>query len=308
MSFFNRNDGTTMLVQPAGYGGGLGGGFGDSWLSILLVLLVFGGLWGGFGGMGGMGGMMWPMMMGGMGGFGGMNWLYPWMNQSQQINDGFRDQMINGNINGIRDAVGNGFSAVNLGIAGLGRDICQTGNGITAAVRDGFSAAEIAANGRQMGTMQQLFNGQIATMQGFDATGKQIAEGAYENRLAQADTKYTIATEACATRTADAQNTNALLTAFNAGIQSIKDEFCKDRLEAKDAVIAAKNDTIAQLRQEVLFARGKDSQDVQTADIINGTYTRLMQCPVGTVPVFGNQPIFTCPTNVGGNNNTCPCA
>lgn len=305
MSFFNRNDGTTMLVQPAGYGGGLGGGFGESWLSILLVLLLFGGLWGGFGGMGGMGGLG---MMGMMGGFGGMNWLYPWLNQSQQINDGFRDQMINGNITGIRDAVSNGFSAVNLGISGLGRDICQTGNSITAAVNNGFSAAEIAANGRQMANMQQLFNGQIATMQGFDAVGKQIAEGAYENRLAQADTKYTIATEACATRTTDAQNTNALLTAFNAGIQSIKDEICKDRLEAKDAVIASKNDTIAQLRQEVLFARGKDSQDVQTANIIDGTYQRLMNCPVGTVPVFGNQPIFTCPTNVGGNNCGCGAA
>ena len=81
--------------------------------------------------------------------------------------------------------------------------------------------------------------------------------------MATADTKYTLATEACATRTADANNTNAVLNALNNGIQSIKDQLCSDKIESK-------NDIIAQLRSELMFARGQASQDVQTAAIQAG--------------------------------------
>ena len=82
----NGGMGTTMLVQPSGNGGGFGFGDGNGWWIILLFILLGG--WGnGFGG-----------------GFGG-NELYPWMNNSQNINSGFRDQMLNDNITGIRDGV-----------------------------------------------------------------------------------------------------------------------------------------------------------------------------------------------------------
>ena len=69
----------TMPVAPAyggGYGGsGFGSGFGGDWAWILLLLVLFGG-WGN----------------GGMGGY-GMDGFYPWMNQSNQMSDGFRDQI-----------------------------------------------------------------------------------------------------------------------------------------------------------------------------------------------------------------------
>ena len=77
--------GMVMPVSPM-YGGGFGGGmggFGGDWGWIILLLLCCGGGfgWGGFGG-----------GMGGLAADGAM--LYPWMNQSQQVNDGFRDQEI----------------------------------------------------------------------------------------------------------------------------------------------------------------------------------------------------------------------
>ena len=80
-----------------------------------------------------------------------------------------------------------------------------------------------------------------------------------------------------------------------AGFQSIKDELYRDRLDEKD-------DTIAQLRQEVLFARGQASQIAQNSTIIDGIYNRLDTCPVGTTPVYGRTPIFTC-----GGGNGCGC-
>lgn len=42
-----------------------------------------------------------------------------------------------------------------------------------------------------------------------------------------------------------------------------------------------------------------------TADnIVDNLYNRLKNCPVNTTPVYGNQPIFTCPQNM---NSGCGC-
>ena len=168
----NGNFGTTMLVQPSGYNGNGGGFFGNDFAWVLLLLLIGGNGWG-FGGFGG--GMM-PWMMGGaMNGF-GLDYLYPWLNNSQHISDGFRDQQLNSQIGDLRSDVNRGFGDVQLGISGLGRQICETGNGITQAVNSGFSAAEIAANGRQMANMQQAFAAQTATAQGFNSVQAQLAQ------------------------------------------------------------------------------------------------------------------------------------
>ena len=109
MAISEENGGipATMLVGPTGYAGGNNGGFGfgGDWAWILLLLLIGGNGWG-MGGFGG--GMMWPMMMGGMGGF-GMDYLYPWLNNSEHISDGFRDQMIQTNIASLGDKITSGL-------------------------------------------------------------------------------------------------------------------------------------------------------------------------------------------------------
>ena len=127
------------------------------------------------------------------------------------------------------------------------------------------------------------------------ALQSQLADCCCENRLATADLKYTIATEECATRSNDTANTQSVLNAINGGIQSIKDQLCADKIDAK-------NDEISQLRQELLYSRGQASQVAQNSAIINGVYNRLNECPVGTVPVYGEQPIFTC------GNSGCGCS
>lgn len=311
----------TMPVQPMyGYGGNNGGLFGNGDLSWLILLLLCG--WGGGFGMGGfgMGGMMWPMMMGGMGGFGGgwgIDYLYPWLNSSQHISDGFRDQQLNAQISDLRGDVNRGFGDVQLGISGLGRQVCEAGNGITQAVNSGFSAAEIAANGRQMASMQQGFGLQTAMMQGFNAAQAQAADCCCKTQTGIADLRYTVATEACADRAAvgDAlqavtmqgvQNTNALMTTLRDGIQSIKDELCADRLDAE------RRDN-ANLRAELMYARGQASQVAQTAELrqsganqLNQLVSELRSCPIPAQPVYGNTPIWTCAQNVA-NNNTCGC-
>ena len=281
------NGGFYMPVAPAGYGSGNGGifGGGDLWGFLLVLLLCGNGMWGGLGG--GMFGGMMPWMMGGAMGAGyGLDYLYPWLNNSEHISDGFRDQQLQTSISGLQNSLTSGFGDVQLGIAGINQNICQTGNSITGAVRDGFYGAEIAANGRQMGTIQQLFGVQTA-LQG----------AASENRAGIADVKYTIAAEECATRAASANNTRDIIDNQTKGIQTIIDKLCALELDG----YKREND---QLRSQLNMATLRENTTAQNALIqqgftneVDALYNRLSNCPVPSTPVYGRTPIFTCQNN-----------
>lgn len=291
-----NGNGMVMPVQPMGnYGypmGGFGGGFGNGWGGdgwwIILLLLCFNGGWGG---------------MGGFGGFnGGLGIDFPWiLNGQNQINantnSGFDHAATQAALGNLQNAVTSGFGDVQTAL-------CGGFAGVNAGVANGFAQAEIANNARQIANMQQAFAAQTATAQGFNQLGSQFADCCCENRLASADLKYTIATENCADRAALSDGIRDILAAQVAGFQSIKDQLCQDKIDAK-------NDEIAQLRQEVLYARGQASQIAQNQQVVDGIYDRLNTCPVGTTPVYGRTPIFTCNNggcgcgnNVGGFNGT----
>lgn len=274
----------TMPVSPMYGNGGNGFGMGSDWAWIILLILLSNGGWGGFGGFGGMGGFAADGAA-----------LYPWMNQAEITQGGFRDQMINNNITSIRD-----------GISDISTQLCNGFAGVNAGVANGFAQAEIAANGRQMASMNQNFGLQTSMLQGFNALGSQFADCCCEQRLANCQTQNIIQNEGNATRFADASNTRDILTAISGGIQSIKDQLCADKIDAK-------NDEIAQLRQEVLFARGQASQDVQTAALrqsdaitANELLAELRACPIPSMPVYGQTPIFTCNSGCGCGNG-CGC-
>lgn len=320
MAITDENNGMVMPVQPLGgygygmpYGGGFGNGFGlgDDWLAIFLIALLFGGGWGmgGFGGFGGFGG-----------GFGNM-FEFPWLLNGQQnvlngvnanTNAGFNQAALQSAIGDLNNSVVSGFGDVNLGIAGVNQNICSSTGQIQNSLCQGFAGTAAAITNAQNGITSQLYSNEIANLnrsfdaqtansQNFNSLQAQLAQCCCDNRSATQDVKYTIATEACATRAANTQNTQAILN-----------KLCQLELDTAKAQIEAKNDTIAQLRQEVLYARGQASQVDQTARIlagqaaeIDGVYNRLKNCPVNTVPVYGNQPIFTCPQST--NNYGCGC-
>lgn len=167
--------------------------------------------------------------------------LYPWMNQAELTTGGFQNQLMNDNVSAIRDGVQN-----------LSTQLCN-----------GFANAETAATSRQMANMNQAFAAQTAMTQGFNQIGSQFADCCCENRLGIADLKYTVATENCADRAALSDGIREIIASNTASTQRILDQLCQDKIEAK-------NDTIAQLRQELIFARGQASQDVQTAAIEAG--------------------------------------
>ena len=277
------------MVMPVGpmYGGGMGSGFGscfggDGWWILLLFILLGNGGWGN-----------------GFGGFGGTGELYPWMNQSNQINGGFRDQMINSNIDSIQS-----------GINGIQTQLCNGFAGVNSTVQNGFAQAEIANNSRQMANMQQAFAAQAATSQGFNQLGSQFADCCCENRLGLADLKYTVATENCADRTQSLMNTRDIIDSQTRGTQAILDKLCALELDGVKGQLAQAQRENVGLQNQLNMAALRESQTAQNAFISQGfanevdaLYNRLNSCPVPTTPVYGRTPIFTC----GGNNCGCGC-
>lgn len=270
---------TTMLVGPTatpyGQGGGFGNGMnGDGWWILLLFLLLGNRGWGNSG----------------FGGGSGTDSLYPWMNQSNQINDGFRDQMINNNVTEIRS-----------GVTSLQNQLCNCCGDIQMAIANGFAGVEQGANTRQIANMQQAFAAQTAVTQGMNDIGMGLQNCCCENRANIADLKYTVATENCADRAAIADGIRDVIASQTASTQRILDQLCQDKIDAK-------NDTINQLRQELLYSRGQASQDVQTAALRQSMLANdaallneLRSCPIPSMPVYGQTPIFSC------NQNQCGC-
>ena len=300
----------TMPVQPmyGGYGNNNGGfGFGGDglWFLILFFLLAGNGGWGN-----GFGGGMW-----------GGDGLYPWMNNSNQINGGFRDQMINDNVTSIRDGIhglstqlcnccGDMQNTVNQGFNSVQTSLCNGFAGVNAGVANGFAQAEIANNARQIADMQQNFAAQTAVLQGFNGVQTQLATCCCDNKAGLADLKYTVATENCADRTAAYQNTRDIIDSQTRGTQAILDKLCQLELDGYKQQVEAKNDQIGQLRSQLQYANMQASQVDQTAQLrtiaattANQAITELRSCPIPAQPVYGNTPIFTC----GGTTIGCGC-
>lgn len=253
-------NGMVMPVAPM-YGGGNGNGFGfgGDWAWIILLLLLGWGNngWGGNGYDGGMG-------------------LYPWMNQTETINDGFRDQMINGNISGIRDS-----------ISDISTQLCGGFAGVNASIANGFAQSEISANARQMADMNQRF-----------ALQSQLADCCCENRLGIANLASVVQTENCADRYEAAQNTRDIIDAGNRNSQAILDKLCQLELDGVKGQLAQAERENLGLQNQLNMAVMQNGMNAE----VDALYNRLKNCPVPTTPVYGTTPIFTC-----GNNTGCGC-
>lgn len=287
----------TMLVGPASvgnaapypypvYGGGNNGnnGFGDNgWWIILLFILIaaMGGNWGGNNNGGGAFGSGQPIIVndGGNGG---------------SVQRGFDQAAVMSGINGLQSGI-SGLSTQLCNCCGdIQNSLCSGFAGVNATINSTAANAETAANARAMASMQQLYG--LST---------QFADCCCENRLASADLKYTIATENCADRAALSEGIRDVITNQTANTQRILDQLCADKIDAK-------NEKIADLERQLTMANLQASQIAQTAQIqrgqnaeVDALYQRLRDCPVPTMPVYGMQPIFTCPTSNAGCGCGC---
>ena len=287
-----NNTGMVMPVAPMYGNGGNGGfGFGDNGWWIILLFILLGGWGNGFGG-----------------GFGNNiaadgAVLYPWMNQSNQINDGFRDQMLNTTINGIQNAVTTGFGDVQ-------NSLCAGFAGVNASINGAQNAIAQQMYGNQIADLERSFAAQTASTQGMNAIQSQLAQCCCDNRAATADLKYTVATEACADRAAVSDGIRDVITAQTANTQAILDKLCALELDGvKNQLAQAQRENVG-LQNQLNMAALRESQTAQNAFIqqgfsneVDALYNRLNSCPVPTTPVYGRTPIFTC----GGQTVGCGC-
>ena len=185
-------------------------------------------------------------------------------------------------------------------------------NGVQTSLTNGFANAEVANCGRAMDAMQTAYNTQIANMnqnfanaQAVDARLDSLAASIQNCCCAQSantsDLKYTVATEACADRSAISNALRDVLEANNASTQRILDVMCQDRIDAK-------NEKIAELQQQLTMANLAASQNAQTATILanNEAQTAALEKYLNPVPI----PAF--PVNPPyqynyGYGNTCGC-
>lgn len=295
MALENEN-GMVLPVQPL-YGGGNGGfgnGFGGDggWLFLLLILAMAGG-WG-FGGFGG-----------GMGGFAADGAvLYPWMNQAEVTTSGFQNAATNSAISSLQNSVTSGFGDVQLGIAGVNQNICQTGNSIVGAVTGAQNALSQQMYSNQLADLERSFAAQTATTAGMNGIQSQLAQCCCDNRLATESLRATVLSENCADRYEAANNTRNIIDSQTRGTQAILDKLCALELDG----YKREND---QLRTQLNNANLAAFQAAQNAFISQGfanevdaLYNRLNTCPVPTTPVYGRTPIFTCNSNSVG----CGCS
>jgi hypothetical protein len=228
-------------------GNGMGGGLFGGDLSIIVMFFLFmmlGGWGNGFGG-----------------GFGGGD-LYPWMNNSQNINSGFRDQMLGTQISGIQNSITSGFGDVATALCG------------------GFAGVNASINGAQNAITQQMYQNTIADMERSFGVQTQLQNCCCENRAATADLKYTVATEACADRSAIADALRTVIAENNASTQKILDKMCAQEIDAlKSQNIALQN----QVNLQALAA----SQTAQTAQLIadNTAQTQYIVNRVAPYPI-----------------------
>jgi len=296
MALTDENGSNMVMPVAPMYGGNNNGGFGfgndGGWWILLLFLLLGNNGWGnGFGGYGN-GALANDAAV-----------MYPWMNQSNQINGGFRDQMLNTSINGIQQSITSGFGDVQTAL-------CGGFAGVNASINGAQNAIAQQMYGNQIADLERSFAAQTATTAGMNAIQSQLAQCCCDNRAATADLKYTVATEACADRAAVSDGIRDVISAQTANTQAILDKLCALELDGvKSQLAQAQRDNVG-LQNQLNMANLAASQSAQNALIqqgfaneVDALYNRLNSCPVPTTPVYGRTPIFTC----GGQNMGCGC-
>lgn len=128
--------------------------------------------------------------------------------------------------------------------------MASTSNGFRdSMLNDSINGIQTQLYTNQISDLERSFAAQTAVTSGMTNLSSQLSTCCCENRLATCQTQNIVQAEGAATRASASADT-----------QRILDKLCQLELDAK-------NDTIGQLRQELLYARGQASQVAQTAAI-----------------------------------------
>ena len=264
------DNGNTNMVLPVSPMGGTsnGFGFGDNgsfWILLLFILLSGNNGWGN-----------------GYGNGGGTTYV------ANDVQRGFDQAAVTSGINGISNAMCNGFSNVQ-------QSLCNGFAGVNQTVSNGFAQAEISNNARQMADMQQNFATQTAIYQGINGMQSQLAQCCCDNRLATTQLANTVATEACADRSAISDALRDVIASNTANTQAILDKMCQQEIDA----LKTQN---ANLQTQLNLANLAASQGQQTATLLADNAAQTAQL-LPKAPVAA----YVVPSPYQYQNSGCGC-
>lgn len=193
-----------------------------------------------------------------------------------------------GTVNAINADVQRGFdqSAIISGI-----------NGISTAINSGFAGAEISRCNAQANVLQTLNNNQANLSTQLNTIAMNQQNCCCENRAGLADLKYTVATEACADRSAVSDALRDVIASNTANTQAILNKLCQQEI---DSLKAQKQ----QLEMQSYLANLAASQNAQTGQILtdNAAQTAALLRALNPAPI----PAYVVPNPVGCNcGNGC---
>lgn len=174
-------------------------------------------------------------------------------------------------------------------------------NGLTSAVANGFANAEVSRCNGQTNILQAMNNNQMGTIQGMNTLAMGLQNCCCENRASVADLKYTVATEACADRSAISEALRDVIANNTANTQAILDKMCQQEIDA----LKTQN---ANLQTQLNMMNLAQSQTAQTAQILadNANQTNALEQYLAPVPrpayIVANPNGCNC-----GNNFGCGC-
>ena len=198
-----------------------------------------------------------------------------------------------------------GWGNNNAGSDGSFPWLLNADNRTSDAVQAGFNQA--ATSGQLTSIQNSLASAEVANCQ---RTIESIKTD-YQNQIAGMNQRFADNTamngRICDLQASISNLKSELLTVYNQGIQSIKDDLCADRLalaqSERDAERRENDRLRAQLNTQTTIA----SMNQGFANEVDALYNRLNSCPVPTTPVYGRTPIFTCNNQNNPYNVGCPC-
>ena len=166
-------------------------------------------------------------------------------------------------------------------------------NGLTTAVNTGFSNAEVSRCNSQANILQTLNNNQANLSNQLNTIAMNQQSCCCENRAGLADLKYTVATEACADRSAISDALKDVIASNTANTQAILDKMCQQEIDA----LKAQNQ---QLQMQSYLANLAASQNAQTGQLLtdNAAQTAALLQALNPTPV---------PAYIVSNPNGCNC-
>ncbi len=152
--------------------------------------------------------------------------------------------------------------------------------GLNTAVTNGFANAEVSRCNQQANILQTLNNNQNANTAAMNGLAMSLQQCCCDNRAGIADLRYTVATEACADRSAVSDALKDVIASNTANTQAILDKLCQQEIDA----LKTQN---ANLQTQLNMANLAASQGQQTAQILADNAAQTAQLlPKPAIPAY----------------------